>query len=1058
MPILYRALLILILCNLAGPGLPQSSAQKSRLLQSLTTIDSVVRLGNDRARSAYPVHIRGEVTYVDAEWGMLFLRDSSGSIFASIGRNLKLKIGDAVDLAGVTSPGAVAPVVVASSVKVVGHQASLLAKASDLASLQSGAEDGAYVVTSGILRPGTPVWNHTSLLLVDGSTSLPILIPGGRDNPKALSMIGTKVMVRAVCGSQLDSNNRRIGAELFVGSSEEIHVEEPNWKGAFETPVLSIRQVEDISTEGRLIPAVHIRGTVLWVGAGAIVLEDGSGSVYIESSSEMGFDRGTILDAVGFPEVRQNSIVLADAAIHTLGTDQFRELSFVSRSVSEAVKYGRDGDSVQLSGKLISQELRGKNNIFVLKEHGKQFEVLVAAATSGNNLVTVIPGSVLQASGTLRIVRHRNGVLDSIQLLVDSPSRIVIKNDREINWRLLLSIVGAFTAAGVLLWIVQLRRALRIKTRLIRQQLEHEAKLESRYRRLFERNLAAVFSWLPSGEITDCNQAFVQLLGCDAPSQVIGKSYWAFLKGESRIEVGQALQRGEINGREISLRRADGDTIYLLENTTFVETESEGHYETTALDVTQARQAKLELQRARDEAQHESENDPLTGLANRRFFSQLVDAQLETAAIHQQPFALLYLDLDGFKAVNDTLGHVVGDLLLQKVAARLSSHMFSGDTLCRIGGDEFAVLLTRPESVTASHVVAGDMLKALDHPVEVGDQEITIGASIGISKYPELASDYITLLQQADSAMYVAKREGKNRAVMYSHEIGTAEYEKNLILSELKGAVARREISVKYQPEFDVQGDTLVRFEALARWENRVLGTVPPDKFIPIAEENGIIAELSAYILEMACKEAVAWQRATGQSIPVAVNISTVQLRSDTFVNEVLAILKRAGLAPESLELEMTESIMLDGVGRSREMLHQLRKSGIGLALDDFGIGYSCLSYLRDLPFDRLKVDRSFLRRATQGNDGEALINAVVSVAHALKMPVVLEGIETLRDLEFAKKLGVDEVQGFLLGRPSSDPLSVILGQAAKEAIVISSQYQPGRCSRTRSRRDRLSR
>lgn len=1035
---------------------PKPLAQDVHSRRVFNTIGSISQLGNEGAQPGYPVHLRAQVTYVDSEWGMLFLTDATGSIYASIDPKAKARVGDILDVAGKTAAGAVAPIVAKATLKVIDHRALASPKRFELASLDSGVEDGAFVLTEGILRPGPSIWDHTSLLLVDGKTTVPILIPGG--NPKALSMIGAKVLVRATCGAHLDSDNRRLGAELYVESLDDIQIEDPNWKNIFDTPIVPIKQVEGIEVADRFVPAVHIRGTVLWSGEGAVVLGDSSGSVYVDSSVKTGADQGAVLEVIGFPELRGDSALIADAAVRLLGAGHPSDSPYISRSSAEVLRFGKDGDAVQMTGKLTSQEVRGKEEIFTLDDHGTGIEVLVTATTPGSSLVTLTPGSLLQVSGTLRIVHHRNGAADSIQLLVDRPSRVVVKNVSGINWRLLLSVLVAFTASAVLLWIIQLRRALRSNTRLIRKQLEHETKLENRYRRLFERNLAAVFSWLPSGEITDCNQAFAQMLGFDTPSQLIGSSYWEFLADESCCELTQVMQRSEVNGRESSLKRRDGSVIYLLENTTFVESGNEAYYETTALDITQTRQSKLELQRARDTAQLEAENDPLTGLANRRRFSHLINMQLEIASAYRQSFALLYLDLDGFKAVNDTLGHVVGDLLLQKVAARLSSQMLPGDTLCRIGGDEFAILLTSPQSVAAPKAVAATVLQALDHAINVGEQEITIGASIGISLYPELASDYTTLLQQADGAMYVAKRAGKNRAVIYSHEIGTAEHEKNQILSELKGAIARKEISVHYQPEFDVQGNCLVRFETLARWQNRILGSVSPEKFIPIAEENGIILELGAHILEVACRDAAAWQRRTGRATPIAVNISTAQLRSETFVDDVLEIIRRTGLSPELVELEMTESIMLDDAGRSREMLSRLQANGVGLALDDFGTGYSCLSYLRDLPFDRLKVDRSFLRRAVAGSGGEALINAVVSVAHALDMAVVLEGIETAYDLEFASKLGVDEVQGFLLGRPCADPLPIILGQLVKEAATSPLRHQHTRCSRSHIRRDRLTR
>src|SRR6185437_15579277 len=260
----------------------------------------------------------------------------------------------------------------------------------------------------------------------------------------------------------------------------------------------------------------------------------------------------------------------------------------------------------------------------------------------------------------------------------------------------------------------------------------------------------------------------------------------------------------------------------------------ESYYETVALDMT-------ELKRAQDAARHEADMDALTGLPNRRRFSRLVRQQMQTESQEREPLGLLYLDLDGFKAVNDTLGHATGDWLLRQVASRLGALLGAGDYLCRIGGDEFAVLLTRPDSVAEPREVARSMLESLEAPFRLNEQQLMVGASVGISTFPEPASGYEALMQQADSAMYLAKRTGRNRAVVYTPEIGAGLHERSQIVAELKGATARGEISVVYQPEFSIPDRRLLRFEALARWQNSRLGSVPPSKFIPVAEENGLI-------------------------------------------------------------------------------------------------------------------------------------------------------------------------------------------------------------------------
>jgi predicted signal transduction protein with EAL and GGDEF domain len=361
----------------------------------------------------------------------------------------------------------------------------------------------------------------------------------------------------------------------------------------------------------------------------------------------------------------------------------------------------------------------------------------------------------------------------------------------------------------------------------------------------------------------------------------------------------------------------------------------------------------------------------------------------------------------------------------------MAAELGSRAMLCRMGGDEFAVVLRYGDTSPSPVQVAESLQACMIQPFPASGTQVAVGASIGISSYPLTASDDTTLLRQADSAMYIAKRSGANMVVVYTPEVGSEREEQNQLLTELKMAVARGEIYLEYQPQYELRTGRLMRFEALARWNSPVLGKVPPNKFIPVAEESRLMIDLGAHLLEMACRDAVAWNEASGRRIPVAVNVSSVQLRGKSFVESVLEITRRTGLDPTLLELEMTESITLNSRERAVSILTELRDAGVKLALDDFGTGYSSLSYLGDLPFDRLKVDRSFLRKADLGRGVPALMNAVLSVAHALSMTVVVEGVETVEELEFVTLMGADEVQGYLTGRPSTDPQRVITGEAA---------------------------
>ncbi len=424
--------------------------------------------------------------------------------------------------------------------------------------------------------------------------------------------------------------------------------------------------------------------------------------------------------------------------------------------------------------------------------------------------------------------------------------------------------------------------------------------------------------------------------------------------------------------------------------------------------------------------QFQASNDPLTGLPNRRLFSDRLGQTLALAGREKRIVALLYIDLDGFKLVNDSLGHSIGDALLVQVAGRLHSRVRQSDTLARLGGDEFTVILGSLHARPEAELVANSLLQVLAHPFVIEGHQLTIGASIGISMFPDDAEQAPDLMQQADSAMYAAKRNGKNRAMYFSPELGSLVRERLNLENQLRGAISRGEIGVHYQPEFDVISHRLVRFEALARWTHPTLGSISPDKFIPVAEESGMIVTIGTYVMERACAEAVKWQSLAPYPIQVAVNVSSIQFTRPHFVEEVTEILKHSGLSPSLLQLELTESVMLTGIHRSAETMKELRALGISLAIDDFGTGYSCLSYLPVLPFDALKIDRSFMKMINSRPENRAMVHSLVTLAHNIGMRVIVEGIEKQEQLDLIREFGGNEIQGFLMGRPTADPTARI--------------------------------
>jgi len=456
-----------------------------------------------------------------------------------------------------------------------------------------------------------------------------------------------------------------------------------------------------------------------------------------------------------------------------------------------------------------------------------------------------------------------------------------------------------------------------------------------------------------------------------------------------------------------------------------------------------------ELQR-RERAKREAEArmqymalvDEVTGLPNRRLLSDRLQQTLAKARRENQKVGLLYIDLDGFKLVNDSHGHTIGDMLLGQMAQRLRTRFRKSDTLARIGGDEFALVLDNLQTRTDADSAAEGVLEVLKVPFDVEGHSIRISASIGISVFPDHGIEGSQLLQQADCAMFAAKRNGKNRIVHFGDGLGSAARERLTLEGELRRALEKGEITVHYQPEFDLTTNRIVRFEALARWIHPKLGAIPPMTFIPVAEESGLIAQLGAQVMEKACTDAVVWQRRASRPIQVAVNVSSVQFASDSFLEEVEETLRRTGLRPSLLQLELTESVTLTGVERAADLIRRLTGKGIGVAMDDFGTGYSCLAYLPKLAFDALKLDRSFVNELVVRQETRAFVQSILSMAHNLHMKVIVEGIETREQLELMRALGTNEAQGYLLGRPTPNPLEQLswgadIAARSKEMEVV---------------------
>ena len=409
--------------------------------------------------------------------------------------------------------------------------------------------------------------------------------------------------------------------------------------------------------------------------------------------------------------------------------------------------------------------------------------------------------------------------------------------------------------------------------------------------------------------------------------------------------------------------------------------------------------------------------DPVTGLPNRHAFNERLAYVLSIIDSIGGQAGLLLLDLDNFKIVNDTLGHHSGDLLLKLVAQRLRASLRGGDTICRIGGDEFAVILKSADAVSADNM-AGKILTALAAPFDLDIHEIYATASIGISIYPDDAASLEVLIRNADTAMYQAKGKGKNAFEMFHPDLDQKARKRLSLETKLRKALERGQLSLHYQPQLRQADGGLAGVEALLRWHHPELGAVSPVEFIPVAEESGLIVPIGRWVFRSACKQAAAWREMGLGAIPVAVNLSVRQTRDDGLVHDILDALHEHGVPPGQLELEITETVLMENVHANVDLLGRLQSEGIRLAVDDFGTGYSSMAYLKRFPINQVKIDRTFVRDIPGDGDDEAITTAIIVMAHSLGLSVVAEGVETQGQLQFLHCAGCDVVQGFHVAQP----------------------------------------
>ena len=534
--------------------------------------------------------------------------------------------------------------------------------------------------------------------------------------------------------------------------------------------------------------------------------------------------------------------------------------------------------------------------------------------------------------------------------------------------------------------------------------------------KVFESSMEGIVITSPDGDIVAVNPAFTEITGY-SETEALGKNPRIRQSGRHDRSFYQAmwaslLETGSWRG-EIWNRRKTGETYpeWLTINTVRDESGKIANYVAVFTDISQMKRSEAELN-------HLAHHDPLTELPNRL----LLDARLEYAIQHAQregtSLTILFIDLDRFKIVNDSLGHPAGDKLLRSVAALLGACVRGEDTVARLGGDEFVIVLEGVGNNGDAAEMAKKILNALSQRYDLNGQDVFIGASIGISTYPADGRDGTTLLKNADAAMYLAKEEGRNTFRFYSAELTRAAHDRLNLESELRHAIEQQEFVLHYQPQVDASSGAIVGAEALVRWQHPQFGLISPLRFIPLAEETGLIVPLGDWVMNAVCEQLSAWLESGLPSITLAVNLSPRQFQHRDLVKQLRTVLDATGLPPRLLELEITEGAIMERGKSAVTALQALKDLGLRLAIDDFGTGYSSLAYLRRFPIDTLKIDQSFMRDIPHDTGAMEIAITIIAMAHNLRMQVLAEGVETAAQLAFLQRNGCNTYQGYLYSRP----------------------------------------
>lgn len=646
--------------------------------------------------------------------------------------------------------------------------------------------------------------------------------------------------------------------------------------------------------------------------------------------------------------------------------------------------------------------------LFRLDEHGN-----FLTAEGAGLLPLGIQDQALGGAPMARVFRALPSLLDGIQRAQAGHSTTVefqIGNTFHDAW--LSPIVYPDGSRAGVSGVVLTRTQPRPDIASLREQAEH-------YQLLAEHTTDLITIYSPDGVCRYASPSSIRLLGYQ-PEELLGRSVFDLfheedLKTTKKRFLSKILEQPDDNEAvSYRIRRHDGHYIWLETVSKIICNDLTGAVEeiiAVSRDITQRKETEERLL-------YLANYDSLTGLPNRTMFRDCLRRAVARAQRNDTRVALLFLDLDRFKNINDSLGHHVGDQLLKGVAKRLQKHAREGDTVARLGGDEFTVILEGVREPEDAAAVARKILELMEPPFKLDGHDIVVSTSIGITIFPDDAGDMRSLLKNADTAMYRTKEKGRNSYHFYTADMNDKAIEHLMLENNLRRALEREEFKLYFQPQFDLHTQGIIGIEALLRWQHPEQGMIYPDQFVPFAEETGLIVPIGEWVIRAACWQARAWQKAGVPSVRVAVNLSMRQFRQRNFVELVYNALNETGLHPRFLDLEITEGFLASNVEKATEVLQDLHSLGVHLSIDDFGTGYSSLNYLKRFPLNTLKIDQSFVQDISRNADNATIAEAIIALGKSLRLNVIAEGVETEEQAFFLRGRGCDHVQGYLFSHP----------------------------------------